>query len=163
MASSNPQRIQQALEQRGSGSETLVFDPATGKLMAKPVQDIRNQASDRTVMLDMNKAGSGGFFCEQETQSDWAGILRCAPSPWVTDLPSIESKDCTSSFVLFSYISRCTEFSFCLDAYGNEKSLQLDRKRNSEHGTFCILGKLNRFKFTIIDMAVTKTDYTNIG
>ncbi|KAK2563395.1 hypothetical protein P5673_013091 [Acropora cervicornis] len=81
MASSNPQRIQQALEQRGSGSETLVFDPATGKLMAKPVQDIRNQSSDRTVMLDMNKAGSGGFFCEQKTQSDWAGTLRCAPSP----------------------------------------------------------------------------------
>ena len=81
----------------------------------------------------------------------------------MTDFPSIESKDYTSSFVLFSYISRCTEFSFCLDAYGNEKLLQLDRKRNSEHGTFCILGKLNTFKFTIIDMAVTKTDYTNIG
>ena len=58
--SSNPQRIQQHLESRGSGSEALVFDPATGKLMVKPQQEA--QKSDRTVMLDMNKSGSGGFF-----------------------------------------------------------------------------------------------------
>ena len=58
--SSNPQRIQQHLENRGSSSEALVFDPATGKLMVKPQQDAQN--SDRTVMLDMNKSGSGGFF-----------------------------------------------------------------------------------------------------
>ena len=58
--SSNPQRIQQHLENRGSGSEALVFDPATGKLMVKSQQEAQN--SDRTVMLDMNKSGSGGFF-----------------------------------------------------------------------------------------------------
>ena len=58
--SSNPQRIQQHLENRGSSSEALVFDPATGKLMVKPQQEAQN--SDRTVMLDMNKSGSGGFF-----------------------------------------------------------------------------------------------------
>jgi len=58
--SSNPQRIQQHLENRGGSSESLVFDPATGKLMVKPNQEAQN--SDRTVMLDMNKSGSGGFF-----------------------------------------------------------------------------------------------------
>lgn len=58
--SSNPQRIQQHLENRGGNSESLVFDPATGKLMVKPQREAQN--SDRTVMLDMNKAGSGGFF-----------------------------------------------------------------------------------------------------
>ena len=58
--SSNPQRIQQHLENRGGSSESLVFDPATGKLMVKPKQEAQN--SDRTVMLDMNKSGSGGFF-----------------------------------------------------------------------------------------------------
>lgn len=59
--SSNPQRIQQHLENRGGSSESLVFDPATGKLMVKPQHEAQNSA-DRTVMLDMNKAGSGGFF-----------------------------------------------------------------------------------------------------
>lgn len=59
--SSNPQRIQQHLENRGGSSEALVFDPATGKLMVKPQQEAQNSA-DRTVMLDMNKSGSGGFF-----------------------------------------------------------------------------------------------------
>lgn len=58
--SSNPQRIQQHLENKGGSSESLVFDPATGKLMVKPKQEAQN--SDRTVMLDMNKSGSGGFF-----------------------------------------------------------------------------------------------------
>ena len=74
--SSNPQRIQQHLENRGVSSETLefdpatgklkltaeslVFDPATGQLMVKPQHEAQN--SDRFVMLDMNKSGSGGFF-----------------------------------------------------------------------------------------------------
>lgn len=62
--SSNPQRIQQHLENRGGSSESLVFDPATGKLMVKPQREAQN--SDRTVMLDMNKAGSGGFFSSGE-------------------------------------------------------------------------------------------------
>lgn len=74
MASSNPQRIQQALEEGGSGSEAVFFDPETGKLMAIPVQE----ASDKIVAVKMVK---DGFFCEHETQSDWADILRCAPSP----------------------------------------------------------------------------------
>lgn len=67
--SSNPQRIQQHLENRGSGSEALVFDPATGKLMVKPQQEA--QSSDRTVMLDMNKSGSGGFFNYIVYADDW--------------------------------------------------------------------------------------------
>lgn len=75
--SSNPQRIQQHLENRGGSSESLVFDPATGKLMVKPQQEAQN--SDRTVMLDMNKAGSGGFFSFSEHSSkenDVGGFMR---------------------------------------------------------------------------------------
>ena len=77
--SSNPQRIQQHLESRGSGSEALVFDPATGKLMVKSQQEAQN--SDRTVMLDMNKSGSGGFFnytvyaCDKELSKTMFCVL----------------------------------------------------------------------------------------
>ena len=69
--SSNPQRIQQHLENRGGSSESLVFDPATGKLMVKPQHEAQNSA-DRTVMLDMNKAGSGGFFSASLDEQDVA-------------------------------------------------------------------------------------------
>lgn len=74
MSSSNPQKIQQHLENRGSSSESLVFDPATGKLMVKPNQEA--QTSDRTVMLDMNKAGSGGFFGRNaDNKNDGGGFM----------------------------------------------------------------------------------------
>jgi len=76
--SSNPQRIQQHLENRGGSSESLVFDPATGKLMVKPKQEAQN--SDRTVMLDMNKSGSGGFFnvgaCDLQQKSKGDSTVR---------------------------------------------------------------------------------------
>ena len=59
-------RIQDHLE-NPSSSETLQFNPATGKLEVVPkrvAQQQRSQASgvDQRVALDMNKPGSGGFF-----------------------------------------------------------------------------------------------------
>lgn len=47
-----------------NGSETMVFDPATGKLMVvtKSEAQRQQQSGDRKVMLDMNKQGPGGFF-----------------------------------------------------------------------------------------------------
>jgi len=77
--SSNPQQIQRHLENKGSGSEALAFDPATGKLMVLPQQEAA-QNSDRRVVLDMNKAGSGGFFSFGEhdrlQEHDGGGNLR---------------------------------------------------------------------------------------
>jgi len=57
---SHSQRIERCLESKGSGSEALAFDPATGKLQVIPRQE--DNRSDRGVMLNMNRPGSGGFF-----------------------------------------------------------------------------------------------------
>ena len=59
-------QIQRHLESPSS-SETLQFNPATGKLEVVPkrvTQQQRSQTSgvDQRVALDMNKPGSGGFF-----------------------------------------------------------------------------------------------------
>jgi len=61
--SSQKQKIEKFMESP-NGSETMVFDPATGKLMVvtKSEAQRQQQSGDRKVMLDMNKQGPGGFF-----------------------------------------------------------------------------------------------------
>jgi len=67
--SSQRQKIENFMESPGS-SETMVFDPTTGKLTVQSkVETQRRQqqpgGADRQVMLDMNKQGPGGFFLLQ--------------------------------------------------------------------------------------------------
>lgn len=48
-----------------SETESIVFDPATGKLMVQSKAEFQlkqQRGSDKKVMLDMNRPGAGGFF-----------------------------------------------------------------------------------------------------
>ena len=70
---------QQHLENRGGGSEShsLVFDPATGKIIGKPQHKAQNSA-DRTIILDMNIVGSREFFSldEQDLAHGGSRLMR---------------------------------------------------------------------------------------
>lgn len=62
--SSQREKIANFMEKPGN-SETMVFDPTTGKLMVQnksAAQREQERGADRKVMLDMNKPGAGGFF-----------------------------------------------------------------------------------------------------
>lgn len=60
--SGESERIRQHMESPSS-SEVMCFDPRTGKLMVQNKSEAeRRRDTDRAVVEDMNKEGSGGFF-----------------------------------------------------------------------------------------------------